>query len=190
MEGKGILVGAAKNYRTGKMDVTFEMDSDITGELDAILEKPLRITAKLWREHRSLNANAYYFALLAKLAEAMHISKTRAHNLMLRRYGQDFILDGCLAYIVVPDTDEAEETALESETFHIKPTSEVRPGKDGRNYRTYKLLRGSHEYDTKEMSELIDGLVSEAKELGIETLPPQELEEMMRAYERQYSAKR
>ena len=49
-------------------------------------------------------------------------------------------------------------------------------------YRTYMMLKGSSEYDTKEMSHLIDGLVSECKEMGIETLPPEELERMMAAY--------
>ena len=46
------------------------------------------------------------------------------------------------------------------------------------------MLKGSSEYDTKEMSHLIDGLVSECKEMGIETLPPEELERMMAAYDR------
>ena len=40
------------------------------------------------------------------------------------------------------------------------------------------MMRGSHTYDTKEMSRLIDGAVFEAQALGIETLPPDELERM------------
>lgn len=39
-------------------------------------------------------------------------------------------------------------------------------------------MRGSHTYDTKEMSELIKGTVQEAKALGIETATPQEIKEM------------
>lgn len=46
-------------------------------------------------------------------------------------------------------------------------------------YRTYLMLRGSHTYDTKEMSVLINGLVEECKEQGIETLTPDELRRMM-----------
>lgn len=49
------------------------------------------------------------------------------------------------------------------------------------------MLRGSHDYDTKEMSTLIDGVVSEAKELGIETMTPDRIKEMMAAYEERYS---
>ena len=42
----------------------------------------------------------------------------------------------------------------------------------------YKVYRGSHTYDTKEMSALIDGTVADAKELGIETATPNELMRM------------
>ena len=40
------------------------------------------------------------------------------------------------------------------------------------------MMRGSHTYDSGEMSILIDGVVQEAKQLGIETLTPNELERM------------
>lgn len=42
----------------------------------------------------------------------------------------------------------------------------------------YRIYRGSHTYDTKEMSVLIDGTVADAKELGIETATPAEIAEM------------
>lgn len=45
------------------------------------------------------------------------------------------------------------------------------------------MLRGSSTYDTAEMSTLINGLVEECKDLGIETMTPQELERMMALYE-------
>jgi hypothetical protein len=49
-------------------------------------------------------------------------------------------------------------------------------GDDGILYYRYKVMRGSHTYNTKEMSVLIDGVVQEAKNLGTETLPEKELE--------------
>ena len=64
----------------------------------------------------------------------------------------------------------------------MKPTSEVKQGRDGEMYRTYIMLRGSSAYNTKEMSRLINGIVSECKEMGIETLPPNELKRMMELY--------
>lgn len=40
------------------------------------------------------------------------------------------------------------------------------------------MIKGSSEYDTVEMSHFIDRIVEEAKELGIETATPDELERM------------
>lgn len=183
MEGKGILKGIARDWLTGKIQLTFEMNQDVSGRIDSIKDKLLRITVKQWKEKRSLDANAYYWVLLSKLAEAMKISKPRAHNLMLRRYGQNMTIDGAGAYIRIPDTEKAEEIALEASEYHIRPTSEVVTGNNGVNYRTYVMLMGSSQYDTAEMSHLIDGLVSECREVGIETATPDELRHMLEMYE-------
>lgn len=86
--------------------------------------------------------------------------------------------------MVLPDTESAQKAIDEAQSYHLKPTSQVKEGKGGVMYRTYMMLKGSSEYDTKEMSRLIDGLVSECKEMGIETMPPEELERMMAAYEK------
>ena len=189
MESKGTLIDVSRDWKTGKMRLTFEFDSDVSAAIDKIKDKLLRITVKLWRDKRSLDANSYYWVLLSRLAEAVGISKPRAHNLMLRKYGQNLVIDSQIAFLVIPDTEEAEETALEAESFHIRPTSQVKQGKDGKMYRTYTVLAGSSTYDTKEMTELINGLVSECKEQGIETLTPDELARMMKDYEENHKKK-
>lgn len=183
MESKGILKDISRDWITGNMQITFSLDQDISGEIEALKDKPLRITAKQWREKRSLDANAYYWVLLSKLAESLKISKPRAHNLMLRRYGQNMVIDGSGAYFRIPDTERAEEMALEASEYHIRPTSQVISGNDGVNYRTYVMLLGSSSYDTAQMSHLIDGLVEECKQMGIETATPEELERMLELYE-------
>ena len=140
---------------------------------------------KVWdlrehRERRSLTQNGYYWKLLTLTADKLRMSKPELHNRMLRSYGQKQYIGGLLVRIPIPDTDEAEETALASETFHIQPTSDVKTGKDGRQYRTYLMLRGSSDYDTREMSVLLDGMINEAQQQGIETITPMELERIRR----------
>lgn len=183
MELKGKLIQVARDWETGKFQITFQIDHDISGHLEDFKENLLRITIRRWRDKRSLDANSYYWVLIGKLAEALSISKPRCHNLMLRRYGQNLTVDGHGAYIRIPDTEKAEETALEASEYHIRPTSQVVPGNDGINYRTYVMILGSSQYDTAEMSHLIDGLIDECKAVGIETLPPEELDRMMEEYE-------
>lgn len=85
--------------------------------------------------------------------------------------------DGIEHFIVRDDKDVSER-----EDIHLQPTSAIRVLDDGKLYRVYRVIRGTHTYNTYEMSKLIDGTVSEAKELGIETITTTEIEEMMKRY--------
>ena len=183
MECKCTLTDVTRDWSTGKFRVTFEAEDDISGQIDGMRDKTLRLTAKQWRGKRSLDSNAYYWVLLSKLAEDLHISKPRAHNIMLREYGQVELVDGSRCFVRIPDTEEAENDVMERTVFHLRPTSQVVEGNDGINYRTYVVLMGSSRYDTAEMSHLLDGLIYECKVLGIETATPEELERMKQLYD-------
>ena len=128
------------------------------------------VEIKRHRKRRSLDQNAMYWSILGQIAKALGISNSKAHNLMLRRYGAVETIDGKTIKLVLPDTEEAAQRADEAESYHIKPTSQVKVGTDGINYRTYLLLKGSHDMDTAEMKRLIDGVMDEAKQMGLELL--------------------
>ena len=69
--------------------------------------------------------------------------------------------------MTIPDTEEAERKVRNATDYHLQPTSQIREGNDGITYRTYKLLRGSHTYDSAEMARIIDGLITSCKEVGM-----------------------
>lgn len=131
--------------------------------------KTYTVKIKPYRPKRSLDANALYWSLLNKLARVLDTSTPELHNIMLRRYGQLERYGDKLVYVVLPETEDAQKKADQAETYHLKPTSHTKLGTDGRTYRTYMLLRGSSTYNTAEMSRLIDGLMSECNEAGIDT---------------------
>lgn len=118
------------------------------------------------REKRSLNANAYCWALITKIAEAMKppLKKEDVYVEMLKNYGQselvsivsDVKIDGYFKYY-----EKVGQSYL-----------------NGKIFTHYRIFKGSSEYDTKEMSLLIDGIVQEAKNLGIETMTPAEVERL------------
>lgn len=130
------------------------------------------------REKRSLSQNAYYWVLVGKMAKYLRISTAELHNRLLRSYGQVMIVDGMIATTYLPDTDEAEQKINLAETFHLRPTSTVVTPKPGKTLRAYIIMRGSSGYNTEEMGTLLDGTVEEARQMGIETLTPGELERM------------
>lgn len=189
MEFTGRFVGGLRiDVDSRRMEMTVQCDrDDIGGEWDDLRKNErLVFSVKEYKRKRSLDANAYYWVLVTKLAKVLNLSKPHLHNILLRRYGQPEIIDGQMIFLVLPDSESGTRKADEAETYHIRPTSQVKTGVDGKVYRTYVMLRGSSTYNTAEMSELIDGLVSECKEQGIETLPEEELKRMMQMYEQNW----
>lgn len=186
MEIKANLISVDRMY-DGKYRLTFE--SDEMPNMEELKDKTLRLFAKAWKNGRSLDANGYYWVLQGQLAESIKVSKSFMHNQLLRRYGQIAIYGDQAVYVVIPNTDEASKKVDEDEHVHLKPTSQIKEGKDGRMYRTYMLLKGSHEYNTAEFSALLDGLISECKEVGIPTDTPEEIQRMKELYGIRYEKK-
>lgn len=183
MEYKALQNDVSRDWKTGKAKIEYLIETPLSDDaIRGMSDKVLRVKVVGWKEKRSLDANAYYWKLLTELAGKLEVSKPYLHNHMLRFYGQMEIIDGKMIYVVVPDDEGGIRRADEAETYHIKPTSEIKTGKNEESYRTYIMLRGSSTYDTAEMSKLIDGLVQECKEQGIQTLPPKEFDRMMQMY--------
>lgn len=179
MKLKGRFAGFSEDNIGKTVTVTFQISEENMRDIATIdRKKLLDIDVKVHREKRSLDANAYYWVLLSKLAEKLNFSKSFMHNQLLRRYGQIELIDGQAAYFLLPDNDSARKTIDESEEYHLKPTAHVKQV-NSKIMRTYLLLKGSHTYDTREMSVLIHGLVDEAQEMGIQTLTPEEIERMV-----------
>lgn len=126
---------------------------------------------------RSLDANSYFHVLLGKLADKMETSRPECKNLILGRYGQrEFDDDGNIIEILVPSKINMQFR----EDIHTVPVGyeEV----NGVEMTRYQVSRGSHTLNRAEMAILINGLVEEAKEYGIETLTPDELARLNMAW--------
>ncbi len=130
-------------------------------------------------EKRSLSQNAYYWKLCGMVAEKTKgTTSSMIHNQNLRDLGLLELFNGSKAIIYIPDTETAEKQALNSDTLHLKPTSQIKAGNDGVTYRAYVMLRGSHTFSVSEMAALLNLMVQDAEALGIEVKTPAELERM------------
>lgn len=179
MQCRGKIKKIARDFSTNGILVTLSLTDISIQALQTIAAlDDLMVEMKRYRKKRSVNANSYYWELVGKLAKANRITNNAQHNLLLRDYGSLERFDGQLLQIMIPDTEEGENRALESSTVHLKPTSHVKVSDNGTTYRSYVMIKGSSTYDSQEMSRLIDGTVQEAKQMGIETLPPEELKRM------------
>lgn len=125
--------------------------------------KQLVSEIKQYRHNRSLDANAYMWVLLSKMADVLKTSKDELYLLMLERYG-------VFTHIVVKPNVVDKVKAEWRTVRELGPV--VVNSKEGIQLQCFF---GSSSYDTKEMSVLIDGVVSEAVELGIETMSINEI---------------
>lgn len=136
-------------------------------------DKLFELTEK--RNKRSLSASAYFHVLCQKVAEKTSQSLTEVKNQMIADYGQTDVEMGTVIL-----KDEIDWRKIQG--LHLHPTMATRILDNGKLYRVFYVMRGSHTYNSKEMNRLIEGMVQEAKAVGVETLTPRELEQMIRRW--------
>lgn len=123
---------------------------------------------KEYKEKRSLNANAYAWKLITEIGNILRKSKEEIYLQMLKDYGQQEMVS------VLSSVDPNGYFK-----YYEKVGSSVLNGKE---FTHYKIYKGTSEYDIKEMSIFIDGVVQEAKQLDIETKTPEEIENLKRMW--------
>ena len=122
--------------------------------------KPGNYEIERKRKKRSNDANALCWKLCTEIANVLRTDKDSIYIDMLKKYGQSDIVS------VVSSVD-------------VKPYFKYYDvfGKgtvNGKEFTHYKVYKGSSEYDTREMSILLDGIIDEAKALDIEVISESE----------------
>lgn len=186
MKFTGRLKPPIIDFATRRLTLLFETNEDFSQAYEEFkgCEK-LSLEIKRYKAKRSLDANAYYWVLVTKLSKILKASNNEIHNRMLSEYGFPELIDGQLVRIPLPDTEEAEKRIKSSSEYHLKSTTQVIPGKDGIDYRTYIMVRGSSTYNTEEMARLIEGLISECHSVGMsdaEIMTPDEKRQLKERY--------
>ena len=148
---------------SGDLELRIVIDKcDISEILSS--EKPLVVKIEPIKKKRSLDSNAYCWVLIGQIADILRASKEEVYFNMLKNYGQSTVVS-VLSEINV--------------TGFFKYYEEFGKGEvKGKDFTHYKVYKGSSEFDTKEMAVLIDGVISEAQELGIDTRTPEEIDKM------------
>lgn len=160
-----------------KQRLTLEIDSDFRESFDQLREAELDIEIKKHRKKRSLSANAYFHVLVNKIAAERGGSDDEVKAELVQKYGAlardndgqpigfklPVSVDVAVLYPYTRCFDEREE--------------------NGMLFNCYLVYKRTRTMDSKEMAHLIDGTIEDAKELGIETLPPDELSRLS-GYER------
>jgi hypothetical protein len=171
------LTGKIKNfsldYKTQKAILTLELNERnlATKMYDNLnLIETLSISIDKYREKRSLEANAYAWVLIGKIADCVGASKDEIYLELLKRYGQTYV-----------DKVKHEDVELFKRDHKYCEEHESLDAEEKAQY--FRVWVGSSKYNTEEMSKFIDGIVSEAEELDIPTKTPNQIAEMMSLWE-------
>ena len=159
----------AAKYRDGKL-VLDTSDRDVyrfvvgfkPGDYDIVPAK----------KKRSLDANAYAWVLIDKIASETGLTKTQVYRNAIKEVGGN-------TEIVCVRSDAVKQLC---ETWEKHGTGWIaEPFESGdAGYTNVKLMCGSSTFDTHQMSKFIDLLVQDATALEIETMPDYKLNAMMK----------
>lgn len=169
----GKITNFSLDYKTGKAILTLELNerNNATKMYDKLnrIEK-LSIDINKYREKRSLEANAYAWQIISKIADIVGASKDEVYLEMLKRYGQTFVCK--IPNNHVDRFKRSEKYWEEHESLEAEEKAQY-----------FRVWVGSSRYNTEEMSTFINGIVSEAEELDIDVRTPDQIAEMMSLWE-------
>ena len=161
---------------TRKWIISFEVE-DAPEVFDKTKDKLLNIDIKQFREGRSKDANALLWACIGEIAAALRTDKWSVYLLMLKRYGQ-------YTYICVPPQ------AVDMVKRQWREVEEIGDIKiNGRDAIQLLCYYGSSTYDTKQFSALLDGVISEMQEIGLEPPTSEEMRHCLEEWERKTNGK-
>ena len=139
---------------TQKQAITWLLEQDNTKQYEV----------KEHKQKRSKSQNAYMWEIIGQIADIQRLSKEEVYLQMLNDYGQSEIIS--FLSIINPKG-------------YLKYYEKIGKGQvNDKEFTHYKVYKGSSEYDSREMSILIDGVIQEATQLHIPTLTPKQIAEM------------
>ena len=137
-------------------------------------DKTKKYEVKEYKEKRSLDSNAYAWTLLGKLQDKLHIAKEDIYKSLIKEIG---------SYEVIPVRDEAVERFRQAWSKNglgwITETTKSKL----EGFTNVIAYYGSSSYNTSEMSRLIELIVQECRQQGIETKTQQEIDSLLKNWD-------
>ena len=157
--------------RSGKGRLTIDLEEDFRPQYERFHDSDIDITIKEYSDPRTLKANAYLWKLITEIGNRLRMSKEDVYLDMLKAYGQ--------GGMVSIKEKWAKQFERSNKYQQFLGESEL----NGEIFKHYKFWVGSHEYSKYEFSILLDGVIQEAKQLGIEVRPQEEIDSMLNELE-------
>jgi hypothetical protein len=130
--------------------------------------KDFAVKIEPYKEKRSNDANAYYWTLAGKLSAKLGIPNVEIYRQHIKDIGDN--------YEILPIKNEAVDKFTQAWGKNgIGWLTNIIGKSKLEGYTNIMAYYGSSTYDSRQMSRLIDLMVEDCKEQGIETATPEEL---------------
>ena len=159
----------------GKQRLQIELDGDFRQAWDELHEFDCEVSVKKYRKKRSNEANSYAWVLIGKIAEKMRVKKTDVYRNAIREIGGVSEMLTIKKVWLRRFTDQWESNGI---GWQVEALGSQIPG-----WTNIIAYYGSSQYDTKQMSDLIEILVQDARSLGIETMRDEEIDSLIKEYD-------
>lgn len=146
----------------GFAEITFKTTRGALPSLEDLKDKDLLVKVSSFSKRRSLSQNAYMWVLLGEIADCLKLSKEEVYKNYIKDYGK---------YEVLPIKNEAVETFIKIWKGHGLGwvAEELRESKLS-GYTNVIAYYGSSTYSSEDMTKLIEPIIRECEELGINTM--------------------
>ena len=173
MQTTGNIIALSKDWATNKLLINLQVDDCPTEEVQALAQcEKLSIEIKKYRKKRSLDANGMLWACIGEIASVLRTDKWDIYLQMLKRYGKYTYI--CVKPAVVEAVKAQWRECEEIGNIDIN-------GKEAVQMLCYF---GSSTYDTKEFSVLLDGVISEMREIGLQPPPTEEMKRVLEQWQK------
>lgn len=179
LDTTGTITDINIDFKTHKAKISLLLDTkqlDIVEELKN--ENKLNVELKKHREKRSLDANAYFWKLLQELCELAEIDTVEEYKRRIKELGifKQFRIE-------TKDIKTFEKVWTDRGIAWFCEIADTEYLGDI-EFKIINAYYGSSSYNSKQMSRLIDGVVQDCKIYGIETKPQQEIDSLLKEWDK------
>lgn len=179
LDTTGTITDINIDFKTHKAKISLLLDTkqlDVVEELKN--ENKLNVELKKYRKTRSLDANSYFWKMLSELCELAEIDTVEEYKRRVKELGifkQFRIQTEDVKTFEKVWTDRGIAWFCEIADTEYLGNIE---------FKIINAYYGSSSFNSKQMSRLIDGVVQDCKIYGIETKPQQEIDSLLKEWDK------
>ena len=163
----------------GSQIISVSVNSDFRETFDELRDTDVSIEITKYRQARSLEANAYCWALLGQIAAKKQNEEPDAGWTPEKAYRKAIKDTGGVYTVMGVRADAVEFFSENWSRGHIGRWVEILDGSSKEGWYNVKVYYGSSDYDTEQMSRLISSVIQDAEALGIPTITEKEAQRMI-----------